>query len=517
MDKTTTTSPRAATIARARRSGWSTLAALAILATAACGGGSSGAGGDGASDELRVAHPFPIAGLDLVGPLSGDRAVLTINQNLFDSLTRKDPVSGEIVPWLAESWETTDGTSWTFTLRDDVVFHDGTPLTATDVQATIMTLIERKTPLAPIFAGVTSVEAPDDTTVVINADRPLGTLPSNVSLLGIAPADQVGSDDFNQRPIGSGVFEFESFEGGAELVLAANEDHWNGPPAAERLVFEQIPEASNRVVALETGEIDLTWGIPVDQVARLESADGVTVETVPAYVNYEILANWNRPPLDNLKVRQALAHAIDVEPIVENVLGGLGAPSSGPLPTTVFGSVELDPFEHDPDLARRLLDEAGVSDLTIKVLVRDQEVEQQVALAMISDWAEIGVTVEPDFQELATWTENYVNQNFDLSLTGRPTLTGDADYTLGRLYLSESDRVPCANAELDEPIVRGGSETDPEARQAAYDEALSYLWDNVCGIYPIDGLEAFAWNDALAGFEPPPSTIPFFADVRIEE
>lgn len=468
------------------------------------------------ADELRVAMPFPITGLDLIGPLSGDRAVLTINENLFDSLVRRDPDTGEFLPWLAESWETTDGTSWTFRLRDDVVFHDGTPLTSEDVKATVDALIASATPLSPIFSGVTGVQTPDDTTVVFTAERPLAALPSNVSVLGIAPSELVNEVDFNQNPVGSGKFKFESFQSGDELVLEANPDHWDGPPGVDRLVFKQIPEASNRVVALETGEIDVTWSIPPDQSGRLEQAEGITLEPVQAYLSYEILVNWDKPPLDNLAVRQALVHAIDAQAIVDNVLGGQAEPSTGPLPPTVFGSAELDPFGFDPELSRELLAEAGVENLSLRFLARDQEAEQQVALAMISNWADVGITVEPDFQELATWTETYVAQDFDLAIVVRPTLTGDADYTLGRLYLSSSNRIPCANAELDELIVRAGGTPEPADRQDAYDEALAYIWDNVCGIYPINVLEVYAWSDEVQGLQPSPSTIQSFAGVSLQ-
>lgn len=471
--------------------------------------------GDEPSGTLVVAHPFEISALDLTGPLSADRAALTINRQLFDSLTRLDDATGELLPGLALEWEAVDETTWEFTLRDDAVFHDGSSVTAADAKATIDTLIEAETPLAPIFAGVTSVEAPDDTTLRIVSERPLGALPRNVALLGIAPADGVGTEGFFDNPIGSGKFKFESFSGDA-LTLVANPDHWDGPPGVGTLEFRQIPEVTGRVAALQAGEIDITWNIPPDLLANVESSDGIVTEKVPGFLNYEILVNWDRPPLDDTNVRQALVHAIDAELITETVLGGLGAPAKAPLAQTIFGSVELEPFGYDPEESRRLLEEAGVDTVDLTMLLRPQELENQVALAIISQWAEVGINVEPDVQEIAVWTDSYVSLDFDLALTVRPTLTGDADYTLGRLYGSEAARVPCANQELDAPIQAGGSGTDEADRRAAYEEALGYIWENVCGIYPIDVLEAYAWSDRVSGFTPAPSTLPLFSEVTVE-
>jgi peptide/nickel transport system substrate-binding protein len=461
-----------------------------------------------------VAHPFPISALDLTGALSADRAALTINHQVFDSLTRLNDETNELMPWLATSWEIVDDTTWRFSLRDDVKFHDGTPLEAADAKATIDTLMEAGTPLSSIFVGVSGVEAPDKTTLLIHADRTLGALPRNLALLGIAPADSVGDEDFTKTFIGSGKYKLDSFSGD-ELVLSANTDHWDGPPNSESLVFRQIPEATARVAALQTGEVNVTWGIPPDLFASLEGQPGVETATVPGFLNYEILINWDRPPLDDLKVRQALVHAIDAESIIDNVLGGLGEPAQAPLAQTIFGSTQLEPFGYDPALAKELLADAGKKDLNLTMLLRPQENEKQVALAITSQWAEVGINVKPEVEEIAAWTEDYVALDFDLALTIRPTLTGDADYTLGRLYLSSAERVPCANKDLDEPILAAAAATDESVRLAEYEKALDYIWTNVCGVYPIDVQEAYGWSDNVSGFVPAASSVPGFDDVTV--
>ena len=136
---------------------------------------------------------------------------------------------------------------------------------------------------------------------------------------------------------------------------------------------------------------------------------------------------------------------------------------------------------------------------------------------MISDWAKIGVVVEPRYLELATWAQAYVAKDFNLSLTRRPTNTGDADWTLGRMYLSESDRIPCSNEELDKFILDGQGSADPQVRLEAYEKALRYIHEELCGYYPRDVLEAYAWSSKVKGFVPSAATIPTFWNVTVEE
>jgi peptide/nickel transport system substrate-binding protein len=468
--------------------------------------------------ELRVASPFALTVMDIEGAQSGDRLVLTINRNLYDGLTWFNDETGKLEPNLATSWEATDS-GWIFHLRDDVKFHDGEPFTANDVKATVEKVLAAKGPMAPILEGVEEVVAVDDHTVEFRTAHPLGPLPNNLALLGIAPAKLIGNADYHSHPIGTGPFQFDSFSPGQELVLTANTDYWKGAPGVEKLVFVDIPEPTTRVTALETGEIDLTWTFPSTSYERLKNNDALTVETVPSFINYEFLFNWDRPPLDDPRVREALAISINADALFTGLLGPLSAASTAPLPPTVFGYANIGAWKYDPERAKQLLQEAGVEpgDLKLTLLGRNQKVENDVGLAMISDWAKIGITVEPKYLELATWAKSYVAKDFDLSLITKPTNTGDADWTLGRLYLSSSNRVPCANEELDGYILGGRQSTDPAVRQAAYEKALRYIFDNLCGFYPRDVLEPYAWSKKVHGFVPSAATIPSFAKVTIDE
>jgi peptide/nickel transport system substrate-binding protein len=468
--------------------------------------------------ELRVASPFALTVMDLEGPQSTDRMVLTVNRHIYDALTWYNDKTGELEPHLATSWTATSE-GWVFKLRENVKFHDGEPFTASDVRATVQKVLKVKGTISPILDGVEEARVIDDHTILFKTARPVGPLPNNLALLGIAPAKLLDNKDYHRKPVGTGPFKFVSFSPGQQLVLEANADYWKGPPGAEKLVFVDIPETTTRVTALDSGEIDLTWSFPATDYARLLQNDNLTIETVKSFLDYELLFNWNKPPLDNIKVREALAISINDEALFESLLGPLSSKSVGPLPPTVFGAAETGSWKYDPERAKQLLKEAGFGpgDIKLILLGRSQKDENDVGLAMISDWAKIGVEVQPRYMELAAWAKTYVAQDFQLSLLRRPTNTGDADWTLGRLYLSSSKRVPCANKELDQYILDGQASTDPAVRKEAYRKALTYIHDKLCGYYPRDVLEPYAWSKKVKGFVPSPATVPTFWNVTVDK
>jgi peptide/nickel transport system substrate-binding protein len=489
---------------------------MSVAAGVALGGATTGAAAQ--QGELRVASPFSLTVMDIEGAQSGDRLVLTINRHLYDSLTWFDDASGELQPNLATSWEAGEN-GWVFKLRQDVKFHDGEQFTAEDVKATVEKVLAAKGPISPILDGVVEANVIDDFTIELKTSKPLGPLPNNLALLGIGPAHLLDKPDYHASPVGTGAFKFESFSPGQELVLTANADHWKAAPGVERLVFVDIPEATTRVTAIDTGEIDVTWTFPSTAFDRLSRNEQLTVDTIPAFINYELLFNWDVKPLDDPKVREALTISLNADAIFTGLLGPLSAKSAAPLPPTVFGYADIGYWDYDPERAKKLLEEAGIApgELKLTLLGRSQKNENDVGLAMISDWAKIGVSVEPRYQELATWAQSYVAKDFQLSLVTRPTNTGDADWTLGRLYLSSSNRVPCANEELDGYILEGQGSTDPAVRLAAYEKALRYLHDSLCGFWPRDVLEPYAWSDKVKGFVPSAATIPSFHAVTVEE
>lgn len=497
-----------------RRAGLAAVLAAALALTACA---PSDGGGGTESSVLTVANPMSVASIDPHGPGSGDRPTITVAQHVFDSLVVR--ADGDFAPSLAAEWDNSDPNVWRISLVEDALFHDGSPVTADDVVASYERLIELKGPLASTWANVQSVVAEDEHTVVFTTDSPLGTFLSNLALLFIAPAASMDDPDFFLKPVGSGPFVVESFTPGDRIVLAKNEDYWGTPAKVDTLVIREIPEVSSLIAALETGEVDLTWGIAPDQLPGLLSNPDVTVESMPSFQYFMNWFNSSREPFTDPNVRRALWHAVDVESLVADLFPEAARVASAPIPSTVFGWSEQSAYDYDPELARELLADAGFPngfDAALDISVGGGPQIRLIAQTMISDWKEIGVEVELQEKERAVWLEDLLALNWDMNLLINSVLTGDADFTLGRLYPSAANRTGYANAELDQILADAKATVDQQERLDLYDRANAIIWDDAVGIFPMELLANYGWRDRVVGFTPDPNETPRFTSVSVK-
>jgi len=490
-----------------------TVAAAAAVLLAGCTTTSSeqrdrdSEGGD-APDVLRIGVPDALA-IATEPAYVGNPATQHLNAEIYDQLVTYE--DGEAGPELAESWESA-GDTWTFTLRD-AEFSDGTPVTAEDVKASLERVVDPDLGAATrsLWADVlVSIEAPDPKTVVITTTQPLGTLLANVSVLNISPAAQLRPIQKELQlelgtatlPIGSGPYKLESHDSEQSAVLVANDNYWGEQPAIERLEYVYIPELTARYTALETGDIDFTWGVPPDQLPRLMSLDEVTVEVLPSNSIYVMYMNGSREPFDDKNVRLALRHAVDMNQIAKDLFPGFGEVATAPVPEGVFGYTEQEPYEYDPELAKSLLAEAGLPDgfaSELQYVSNSAPQIDQLIQAMISYWAEIGVEVEPVPMEAAAWGSDLREVNFDMSMNSSGTPTGDADYTLTRLYSvnAPAAEVPYSgvrNKELDAAIAAAQGSLDPAVRKEQYATALDIMWNEAIAFWPIQPPMVYAWR-----------------------
>lgn len=497
--------------------GASVLAAAIALTGCAFGGDSTGDDTTADGAILRVANPTPIASLDPLGANSADLPTLAVTQMVFETLVAR--VDGEFEPRLATSWENPDPLTWEFTIADDVQFADGTPLTSADAKASLDQLIAEEGPLVSTWAAVASVEAPDDTTLRITTTDPLGTVLSNLALLPVVPADKVDDDAFFAAPYGSGPFVVTSFTPSQTVELERNENYHGQAPDLAGLRYEYIPEVSGRITALQNDEIDATWGLPADQLASVEGNADLTVESYPTYGNYYIWFNSSREPFTDVRVRQALWHAIDLEAIAPALFEGVGEIADGPIPEAVFGAASQSPYDYDPEKAKALLAEAGYPDGISTTMMWSAgccAAGDQFAEAMISDWAKVGITVEPQRLERAVWLDRLLALDWDSTMSTGSTITGDADFTLARLYLSSANRMGYSNPELDELLLAARAELDQDRRAELYAEASEIIWNDAVGIFPLDLTSNVVLRSDVTGFVPTPNDLPNFAGVTID-
>ncbi len=310
---------------------------------------------------LRIGIGSSLSKLDPLLTTIGDEYIY--DNLLFNGLTRMTE-DQTIQPDLAESWQfSEDLTSWSFHLRRGVKFHDGTEMTSADVVAMVRRLLDPATaaPSRSNYDMVSAVDAPDDYTVVFKLASAYGGLADILSdrQVKIVPRGKVAQ--LAQQPIGTGPFKFVSYTPGDRLVMARNPDYFEpGMPKLAGVELRIIPEMSAKLAALQSGELDVVWDLPLDQVKPLSARADLHVDSVASGSWDAAIMNNLTPPFNDKRVRLAFQMAVDKADIVELTLFGQGAPTISPIPPThPFYLHDFQPPAADPASARKLLAEAG--------------------------------------------------------------------------------------------------------------------------------------------------------------
>jgi peptide/nickel transport system substrate-binding protein len=475
---------------------------------------------EGAGGELNIVMQRVLVSLDPHGAQSVEEPTAVIASHIFGTLVTRNFETGELEPALATAWEAVDDTTWQFTLREGVTWQDGSPFTSADVKFSLERVLELEGPLAPLWALVTAVEAPDDVTVTITTSEPQGTVPTNASLFYVTPAALTNDESFFDEPVGLGPYQFSSWTRDAQIELVASDTYWGEPASVGTLIFREIPEVAAKVTAIETGEIDFTWGLPADQLPALRENADLVIDSTPSYAYYFNWFNSSREPFTDVRVRQAMNYAIDRETLAADLLQDVGVVATAPIPSTIFGHAPQTPYAYDPERARSLLTEAGLEDgfeTHVIWVPGSGPQDRELLLSFISYWSEIGVTVESREMEQAAWLEDLLALEWDMDFQTNTVRTGDADFTLRRLYTTSANRNGYGNAELDEILVAAAASPDPAEREELYAQACQIIWDDAVGIFPFDLITNYVYNNRIQGFEPVPNTIPIFDTVTLAE
>jgi peptide/nickel transport system substrate-binding protein len=319
---------------------------------------------------LVVAEAADVIALDPV--LVTDSESVEVGEQLYEGLVGWKAGTTDIEAKLAESWQVSaDGRAWTFHLRDHVAFHDGTPCDADAVVFSIERLLD---PRHPSFVGadnagywrqllkdVDSVVAKDSRTVQIFVKHAYAPLLGNLAKYPIVSPTAVKrwGDAFKNHPVGTGPFAFESWKPGEQVIVHRFEGYWGPSPALERVVFDVVVDARQRLISLESGSVDLATSILPDEMPFVElHPDLVLYRAIANDVSY-LAFNTQHPPFDDVRVRRAANYAINKEPIVKLAYSGHATPADGPLPPQQWGyHAPATHYPYDPAMARKLLAEA---------------------------------------------------------------------------------------------------------------------------------------------------------------
>lgn len=473
------------------------LGSTALAAMAACSDGeSSGAPADPATAQgLTIAVAALPVNLDVLQN-SAEGTIVGPMQHVLEPLVKRNGTSFE--PCLADSWENPDELTWIFHINPDTTFSDGSPLTAEDARASLQRLIDLESPLAPLLAAVDSIESDDDSTLTISTSSPLGTLLTTLSQILIGKGATIDDDSYWAKPVGTGPFVINEFVADQRLVLDRNADYWGPATALNSITFVGMPEETARISALSTGEADIIIGLSPDSIPELESLDSIVFDSVPNYATLFIWFNSSMEPFTDIRVRHALWHALDLEQIVANLFGGHATVAQAPIPQPVFGAPALETYTYDPDLAKQLLTEAGYPNgISTSIQFSSSGDTTPFVQTIVSQWAAVGVTVDPLAKEKGIWLEDLLALNWDMNTQGATVTTGDADYHLGRLYTTDAERLGYSNPEYDALVSAARESVDQEERIDLYAEASQILWDDAPAIWVADQTSNVAYRDHL--------------------
>jgi len=439
---------------------------------------------------------------------TGAAITSTILENAGDSLIAKD-YDGNYVPALATEWTISeDGLTWTFQLRQDVTFHDGTPLNAAAVKFSFDRILDPATKsitAAGLLGPMASTAAPTDFTFEFTLKESFAPLLDNLtastlSIVSPTAVDSMG-DEFGRKPVLTGPWMVDEWRTGDRIILKRNPDyrwappflHQNGPAYIETLTFQSIIEEASRIASFEAGEIHETT-LPATEVERIASGGD---SWVVSYLRKGVVFlefNVTKAPFDDVRVRRAFNHAINKQDVLDTAIEGLGQVASGFLPPTIFGYwpeiVQYAPA-YDPEAAKALLTEAGWvangdgvlekagQTFAFTVLNLPTDSWNRGAQVIQSQLEDIGIAMEIQQMEFATLLEEAKAKNHQAEVMGYTY----ADPDIAFLWFHSSNAGTGLNMshiddpKLDELIARGRSTMDQTERAAVYAEMQRYVTD----------------------------------------
>jgi peptide/nickel transport system substrate-binding protein len=429
----------------------------------------------------------------------GERAV---NDNVYETLLARD-AEGELEPGLAaEMPEQVDDTTWQFTLRQGVTFHNGEAFGADDVVASVermMRLVEADvTDQSGFFATFAGAEAVDEHTVNIMTSAPDGVLPSRMYWLKIVPASAAEADDLTDEPVGTGPYRFVEFARGSHVTLEANDDYWDGAPDVGTVRYQFVEEAGSRLAGLLAGEYDVITNLQPEDVDRAPQAATQRGQEHPILI-LDAAEGITADPM----VREALNLAVDEQAIMDSLFGGFASVDECQLlsPAILGYNPDLEPHGHDMDRAQELLEQAGVAgqDITLVGTAGRWLKDRELVEAVGGYWTDAGLNVNVQILEFGAYLdvlfdrENradaiYVSSSNDLL---------DPDRQLSTYYHPEGIGSSNDDAELARWIEEARSTVDQDEREELYRQAVERACEESYFVFLLNNDDIYGLSERM--------------------
>ncbi len=481
------------------------LALVASVFVVGCSGGASAS-----TDELVVVMGGEAVTLDPHG--QNDQPSSRVRKQIYNTLVTQNEQM-EVVPGLATSWEITDGgQTLTLKLREGVKFHNGNDFNAEDVKFSL----ERALASAHVKSIVQAIDPNgitiiDDYTVEIKMLYPFAPILAHLAHTAISIIDEeattAGGDSYGQNPVGTGPYKFVEWIPGDSIVLTRFDEYWDEKAIIENVRMRVITENAARAIAVETGDAHIVYDIAPNDVARIEENNDLKMIRSNNFSSAYVGFNVQKEPFNDVRVRQAINLALDMESIVEAVYYGAGSPSKGPIVERVWAyNTDLPGYGYDLEEAKRLMAEAGYADgFETTIWVNDNQQRIDIAEIAQSQLAEIGITLNIEILEWAAYLERTAAGEHEMYILGWVTVTGDPDYGLYATFHTESfgaagNRSFYSSPRVDELLTIGRTTGDPDARMDAYKEAQEIIFADAPWIFTWQGEDLNATSANVAGF-----------------
>ena len=445
---------------------------------------------------------------------------------------------------VADEWEQVDDTTYVYTIREGVTFHDGSPVTADDVAYSMNWHLdpENASQMAAFYAAVDSIEATADNEVTVNLNRPDAQFvytPGHMSGFIMKRAQLENNPDTygtpEELPLGTGPYALVEFVPGERILLEANENYWDGAPTFDRIEVLAIPDGQTRLLAMRNGDIDGTFGIPISEADQWSGLDNVIVVTTPSLGVYFLTLDFETPPLDNVHVRRAIAHSLDREGLVSALLAGNGDVATAINPPEMWAGIKpaeevsafydtLDQYEFDLEKAAEEWEMAGVDGFSLSVPVSSADpYMSSIMLTLAQNVKPLGIELTVRELDHTQWLDAFMSHE-DLGIQMRryfPDYADPANYPFlffasDNAVVNGSNTSNYRNAQVDQYLDTALQETDAGARAEALMQvtrqvnadlpAVPIFWPAsamaIDADLELDGFTAFWYNTpwAVRGF-----------------
>ncbi|TQR18343.1 ABC transporter substrate-binding protein [Psychrobacillus soli] len=474
-----------------------------------------------------------------------------VTKNIYETLVEYEKDSTEVIPKLATDWSVSeDGKTWTFNLQEGIKFHDGTNFNADAVVYNFERMMDKEHPdrygdfsvYRGMFNGfkgegsmIEEINAVDENTVEFKLVEPQATFLANLGMhaFGIISPDAIKKygEKINENPVGTGPFVFESWNPNDSVTLVKNKEYWLSEfPKLDKLIYKVIPDNSARLTALKNKEIDIMVSLNPSDLSSVESDENLQVALRPPLNVGYLTLNNTKAPFDNVKVRQAISHAINKKGIADAFFYGLAEPVKNMLPSDNWGyNDDIEEYEYDLEKAKSLLAEAGYPDgfeLEFSITSNSRIYMQQpakMAEAIKTDLEKIGIKVEIISFEWAAFIEQVRNARHSMGLIGWVGDNGDPDNFLYSTLSKNNAVIGSAqnnqmymNGEVNDLLIEAKSTIDQQERTEIYKKAQQIIHDDAPNVPLVQVKEPVVSSTSVKNYYPHATGAENMYEVTIE-